>query len=212
MQNVSFALPDQTLNVKALPFYVNKPLIQQIQDSGVEVEILKTESHKICIAKKNPIERLFEKEILTRDERRAALKYQKSFNLYFLGAYASPSLDDTTCASRQNQNNKKDQEDSRHEARQDVDKIKALVLKACTSRQVSGFKKSSGKRKIFSREKKYDKILLFIFEYGFKISFVEALINSDRRTIEDDTKYIAKIMLDYYSRKNNTKHDNEKSV
>lgn len=176
---------------------LNKELLRQIESSGVDVEILLHDTRRIGARRANPLQRLFEKKKLTREEYVAATRYQFDFELSNLSHHARPSYDGSSisaAASRASENTPKQ---SQLNATARVELVKRLVSVASRPHQIDGFKEfKSPHAKKFSRDLRLIEILELIFEKQITIREVETRLGINHSELPARIKKICEILLD----------------
>lgn len=169
---------------------IKRETLNQIEKCGVEINLYNRNGGRIGASRKNPIEELFKKNKLTREEYVAGQNYQYLFELSQISHHARPSYDGTTISAASSRMTENTPKQAQIDASRFIFAAKAAMKLAANYETVY----RNGAFKII--DLKLPEILENIFEKEIAIKNVESLLHLDRRTIHDRIKKITQILVD----------------
>lgn len=169
--------------------------LERIEETGRDLEIVATKENRVMASVKNPLDVLYRSGILTREEWGAGREYQNDYALANISHHARPNYDGTPISAISVHMGEKIIKDSQIKASTKILAARNAVGKSSAERQVVGFKDSSKKTKIFSRDLKLSELLIQIFENQIAVRNVEKLLGINHRLIGDRVKKICQILL-----------------
>lgn len=177
-------------HVKPANNNLNLKALQKIEESGVEIKKYKMKSARggaIGAARKNPLDRLYEKRFLSRQEYVAATRYQEQFELSEISHHARPSYDGTSISAASTRISERGPSQSQLEAGRYIFKIKNQLGLAVNYETDKNFKITS---------LKLPEILTDIFEKQIAVRRFEKRYGINHKLIEERIKLICKILLE----------------
>lgn len=174
-----------------------------MQKTGIEMGIYQMKCGRIGAAKKNPLKYLFEEKLITKEEYHIACKYQYNYENSNKDGYAKPrSIYDGVPPSALFIYSENVTNQDRLDSAAFLAKLRKAIERYDKPRVFKDFKNSKSKttHKRTSNTLNLLKIIDYVFEQQLKITYVEALLSMDRRTIYSRIKIICEIFVDTYSR------------
>lgn len=185
---------------------LNKTALLRTEQAGVEVGKYRMKCGRIAAATKNPLQKLFDDDILTKEEFNAGKEYQKNYSISNQDGYAKPrGIWEGLCLSSSTIFKENITNQNRLDARAYLSKRREVIAEADEPRifrNFKDFKSLKTHHRNTTRSRNLLKILQYIFENQYKVFTVEGLLKADRRTIHNRIKIICEILVDINSRKN----------